>query len=292
MAGSHVIVVGAGVMGLGAALSLRARGWRVTLVDLGPVPHPLAASTDISKIVRMEYGADEAYMALGERALDAWRTTRDDDGSELFHETGVLFIRKTPMSPGQFEHDSYARLVARGHHPDRLDGQTLAERFPAWREGGYADGFFHAKGGFVESGRVVERLVSKARDEGVVVREGASFDTLVDASPGVVLRGREVLTADRVVMAVGAWTPHVFPELMGTLRATGHPVFHLRPSDPSRFVAARFPVFGAAIADTGWYGFPLHPREGVVKVARHAAGRALAPDSPERRVDDDHLCRQ
>ena len=58
MTGSHVIVVGAGVMGLGAAISLRARGWSVTLLDPGPVPHPLAASTDISKIVRIEYGAD------------------------------------------------------------------------------------------------------------------------------------------------------------------------------------------------------------------------------------------
>jgi glycine/D-amino acid oxidase-like deaminating enzyme len=293
MAGSHVIVVGAGVMGLGAALSLRARGWRVTLVDLGPVPHPLAASTDISKIVRMEYGADEAYMALGERALDAWRTTRDDDGSELFHETGVLFIRKTPMSPGQFEHDSYARLVARGHHPDRLDGQTLAERFPAWREGGYADGFLHAKGGFVESGRAVAHFARRAAREGVRVREGVAVARVVvehGRCVGVLTRDGETLHADAVVTAVGAWTSALVPELAASLRSTGHPVFHLRPSDPSRFVAERFPVFGAAIADTGWYGFPLHPREGVVKVARHAAGRALAPDSPERRVDDDHLC--
>lgn len=292
MTGSHVIVVGAGVMGLGAAISLRARGWRVTLLDPGPVPHPLAASTDISKIVRIEYGADEAYMALGERALDAWRTTRDDDGSALFHETGVLFIRKAPMEPGQFEHDSYARLVARGHHPERLDAKTLAARFPAWREGGYVDGFFHAKGGFVESGRAVAHLARRAVREDVAVREGVAVASVMvehGRCVGVVTRDGERLRADAVVTAVGAWTPALVPELATALRSTGHPVFHLRPRDPARFAAERFPVFGAAIADTGWYGFPMHPREGVVKVARHAAGRALAPESPERRVDDDHL---
>lgn len=283
----RTVVVGAGIMGVTAARTLRARGHAVTLCDTGPIPHALAASTDISKIVRIEYGADAAYTALGERSLDGWRRWNAELGEDLFHETGVLFVSRAPMAPGGFEHDSHETILARGHAPERLDGEALAARFPAWKTGRYVDGFFHAKGGFVESGRVVERLVSKARDEGVVVREGASFDTLVDASPGVVLRGREVLTADRVVMAVGAWTPHVFPELMGTLRATGHPVFHLRPRDPERFVAARFPVFGAAIAETGWYGFPLHPRSGVVKVARHSVGRPVHPTAAARDVIDE-----
>jgi len=54
-------------------------------------------------------------------------------------------------------------------------------------------------------------------------------------------------------------------------------------------VAERFPVFGADIANTGWYGFPLHPREGVVKIAHHGTGRELHPASPERVVtEDDH----
>ena len=50
-------------------------------------------------------------------------------------------------------------------------------------------------------------------------------------------------------------------------RISGMPVFHLRPADPSLFTADRFPVFGADISKTGFYGFPLHPRAGVVKIA-------------------------
>src|SRR6185436_11015892 len=42
------------------------------------------------------------------------------------------------------------------------------------------------------------------------------------------------------------------------------------------------PVFCADISRTGWYGFPLHA--GVVKVARHGAGRELHPESPQRLV--------
>ena len=38
------IVVGAGIFGLTAALELERRGHRVTVLDPGPVPHPLAAT--------------------------------------------------------------------------------------------------------------------------------------------------------------------------------------------------------------------------------------------------------
>jgi sarcosine oxidase/L-pipecolate oxidase len=43
-----IVVVGAGIFGLTAAWELRLRGWRVDVIDPGPVPRPTAASTDIS----------------------------------------------------------------------------------------------------------------------------------------------------------------------------------------------------------------------------------------------------
>ena len=59
-----VIVVGAGINGVTSAIELKKRGHKVVLVDPGPLPHPLAASTDISKAVRAAYGPDEDYTAL------------------------------------------------------------------------------------------------------------------------------------------------------------------------------------------------------------------------------------
>ena len=59
-----VAVVGAGIFGVCSAIALAERGWDVRLLDPGPLPHPLAASTDISKIVRADYGAGELYADL------------------------------------------------------------------------------------------------------------------------------------------------------------------------------------------------------------------------------------
>jgi len=71
------------------------------------------------------------------------------------------------------------------------------------------------------------------------------------------------------------------PAIAPSLRAVGQPVFHLRPADPSPFEAARFPVFGADISRTGYYGFPA-TRDGIVKIANHGAGLDMAGGAPRQ----------
>jgi glycine/D-amino acid oxidase-like deaminating enzyme len=55
----------------------------------------------------------------------------------------------------------------------------------------------------------------------------------------------------------------------------------------------RFPIFGADISSTGFYGFPLN-RDGVVKIANHGPGREMPPDSPKRDVspEEEHKMRE
>src|ERR1700751_5708886 len=115
------IIVGAGIGGITSAIELRKRGHKVTLVDPGPLPHPLAASTDISKAVRAAYGPDEDYNALAERCIPIWRGWNQKFGVELYHETGVLFVCAAKMRPGDFEYES-ARVLAKNGHPfERFD---------------------------------------------------------------------------------------------------------------------------------------------------------------------------
>src|SRR5258706_7357490 len=109
----RVLVVGAGVFGVTAALELRRRRHAVRLVDPGPLPHPLAASTDISKVVRLEYGADEVYTELAERAIEGWERWNRDFGARLYHRTGLLFLPRAAPAPGADAEGSLAGLVSR-----------------------------------------------------------------------------------------------------------------------------------------------------------------------------------
>jgi len=281
------IVVGAGIFGITTALELKARGYHVAVFDPGPLPHPLAASTDISKVVRMEYGPDETYMVMAEQAYNGWLQWNVELGETLFHDVGVLVLTNTPMHQGSHEYESYQLLLKRGHTPERLSVDAISRRFPAWKPEAFVDGFFHAQGGYVESGRVVAALVRIAQSKGVMLYPDHAVETLVEESSnikGVRTRSGNTFYAKHVVVASGAWTALLVPDLAPMVKATGHPVFHLKPANPAIFTPPDFVVFTADITKTGWYGFPLHPREQVVKVANHGVGQVLHPNLDERVV--------
>jgi glycine/D-amino acid oxidase-like deaminating enzyme len=53
-----------------------------------------------------------------------------------------------------------------------------------------------------------------------------------------------------------------------------------KASAPDLFAPERFPVFGADITTTGYYGFPLN-RDGIVQVSQnHGPGLEMSPDLP------------
>ena len=264
-------IAGAGVMGVASALELAARGWDVKVVDPGPLPRPEAASTDISKIVRMDYGADEPLTAWMEEAIPRWRAWSARWGDGLFHEDGFLLLSRAPFSPGGFEGASLATLTRRGHRIDRLDAAAIARRYPAWATGGYVDGYFNPAAGWVESGRALARMIDDARAAGVTFTRG---------------RGIDEGTADVSLYAVGAWTQKLLPHLSDVLWAVAQPVFHLRPRDPAAWRPPAFTVWAADIGTTGWYGFPANA-DGLVKVAHHGPGRRVDPDAPRTTTPDD-----
>ena len=283
-----VLIVGAGIFGVTAALTLHERGYKTAVIDPGPIPHPLAASTDISKVVRMEYGPDLTYMQMVEQAIPGWEAWNELLGETIFHKTGVTMLTRQPMSPGGFEYESYHLLQARDHHPERLSSDDIARRFPAWKPGAFVDGFFHAEGGYARSGRAVELLLAHAQQQGVTCHIGETVTQLLGEERVIGVRTEvgNLYHADQTIIAAGSWTHYLLPELQPVMQATGHPVFHLKPSDPTLFAPPNFVVFTADIARTGWYGFPLHPQKGVVKIANHGVGQLLDPTRDERAVTD------
>jgi len=283
---SRIIVVGAGINGVTAAIELKKRGHNVVLVDPGPLPHPLAASTDTSKAVRAAYGADEDYTDLATRSIELWRKWNQEFGTQFYHEVGVMFVRRRELKPGDFEHESFKTLKRRGHKVERMNSARLWKRFPAWNPNLYRDGVLELEAGYAESGRVVATLIERAKSLDIELREGVRFSQLHEEDYGVseiALDGGKRIAGDFVVMAVGAWTPYLLPFTKKFFRASGQPVFHLKPRQPELFAPERFPVFGADITTTGYYGFPID-RDGVVKVANHGHGREMSPKSPERAV--------
>src|SRR5215472_6836040 len=191
---SRIIIVGGGINGVTAAIELKKRGHEVVLVDPGPLPHALAASTDISKAVRATYGADEDYTALAARSIKVWRQWNDEFGTNLYHQTGVMFVRRRKMEPGDFEYESLKLLEKRGLKVARMDTPQLWKRFPAWNPELYRDGVLEIEAGYAESGRAVATLIERAKSLDVQLRSGSRFVRLDETDnrvKGIVLREQQ-----------------------------------------------------------------------------------------------------
>lgn len=156
----------------------------------------------------------------------------------------------------------------------------MKERFPRWNHSDYPDGYFNPNAGWAESGAVVRQLVEEAMRAGVKIREGVVIDDLLRS--GAKVEGArtdqgEEIRCDLVVVAAGAWTPRLLPHLRKRMWSVGQPILHFRPKNPEAYLPPEFPVWGADVSRTGWYGFPANS-DGIVKVANHGAGYRLDPD--------------
>lgn len=291
------LIIGGGVFGLCTAIELRKQNHSVGLLNPGQIPHPLAASTDISKIVRMEYGTDVEYMDMAIESLKHWRIWNETLGETVFHETGFLLTSSSPIenNPQSFEGASYLNLKAKGFTPERLSKQQISDRFPLFKSANFVDGFYHAKGGYAESGRAVTLLADHARKLGIDIHENQTaqvFEPKHDKIESVKTKEGNKFFAGEIIVCAGNFTHYLIPGLQPYFKVTGHPVFHIKPSEPELFKYPNATVFAADISNTGWYGFPFHPREGVVKIANHGIGLDLHPEDDERLVskkDEENL---
>jgi len=288
------LILGAGIFGLSTAIELRKRQYRVSIWNPDRIPHHLAASTDISKIVRMEYGSDELYFEMGAKSIEGWKDWNDQFKEKLYHETGLLLLMKAGIEDArqQFEAESYRLCKSHGYATELLGRRDIKERFPIINPQFYPHAHFNPVGGFVESGQTIKVLANYARELGVEVIEGQTashFSTVNGKVVKVHSREGASQSCGTVLVAAGTYTPFLVPDLRAQMRITGHPVFHVSPRNKTLFQAEKMPVFTADIANSGWYGFGLHPKEGVVKLARHTNGIELHPDFDDRRVSDSEV---
>ncbi len=262
-------------------MELQRRGYTVAVFDRGRLPHPQASSTDITKMIRGDYGADEFYTELMHEAFLGWDTWNRSFPSPLYHQTGFLMLMLQTMQPGSFEMESMRVMAQRGYPVQRLSQSFLTQRFPQWHADRYPDGYYNARGGWAESGNVVAQLITIARREGVQFYENTGLKSLIEEQgkvTGLVTTTGQQFRADHTIVALGAWTPSFVPELQDCLKVTGQPVFHLLPENPARFRDEVFPGWSGDISQTGWYGFPVQS-DGVVKIANHGIGIAKEPDT-------------
>ena len=197
---TRVVVVGAGLAGSAAAWRLAAAGDDVTLVEASTPANSGGSSHGSARIFRHAY-PDRFHAELTVRALDGWHELEAESGEPLLTVTGGLDFGRDRDLDG-----IAASLASLGLPFERLEADAARERFPHIAFRGPA--VFHPGAGVIDADLAVRTMVDRAELAGATVLLDSPVLSVTHAVNGwnVHLADR-TLTADSVVLTVGAWLP-------------------------------------------------------------------------------------
>lgn len=288
-----VIVVGVGGMGSAACWQLARRGQRVLGLERFDIPHSMGSSHGISRIIRLPYYENPAYVPLLHRAYALWRELEAATGEEVLVLTGSVDAgpEDDPLFQGAL---ASARLHGLQH--EVLTGTEVNERYPGYRLPAAHRAVFQPQGGLVASERAVVAHANAAQDAGAEIRARERVLGW-EARPGgegvVVTTDKGRYEAARLVLTAGAWMADLAAPLAGLAVPERQVLAWLQPRRPELFARDCFPVFNLQVDEGRYYGFPIYEVPGFKFGRYHHRGEACAAEDMRREPDaeDERLLR-
>ena len=272
----RVIVVGAGIVGLSAAWALLRAGHRPVVVDQGPIPNPRASSFDRHRLIRLAHAAGDGRGRIIHEAFAAWDRLWRDLGRSHYRETGMLVTARDPDDWGVSCREAFERD---GTPFEIRDRARLAERCPYLALTERDWGLYTATGGVLLMERILADLAILLRERDVDLLEEAAVASLDPDTGTVHLADGHRLAADGLVLAAGAWTGLLLPQLDPVLEPRRALVAYLDPPPDLAAAWAGSPClldFGGT-ADA----YLVPPLEGwPLKIGAGAHSRPGDPTSP------------
>ena len=279
-ASAHVVVIGAGTLGLCSAVNLAERGARVTILEAQTVA---SGSSGRSVGVVGTQFTDAFDIMLRVHAL---RQFRRWEGLGLnFNHIGYLRLARTS---GQME--LFARSVEMqaeaGFRARLYPAKELRHLVPHLSVAGLEGGIFGPDNGFLDPHEMCQFLAEIVRSRGGEIRQFSSV-LGVTRRDGVyrLETGKGTVDCDIVVNAAGAWAPRV-AELFGQrlhIRPERHEAIAIHLDPP---LAYTMPMVMDLVNGEGSGLNFRHERAGQLIAEIHKASRA-GPENPD---DYDDQC--
>jgi sarcosine oxidase len=295
----ETIVLGLGAMGSATAYQLAKRGHAVLGIDQFSPPHALGSTHGDTRVTRQAIGEGDEYVALACRSHAIWRALERETGCELFRRVGCLIIssdapRAAVHVPGFFA-TTVATARRHGIAHELLGADAIRRRYPqfAVRDDEFA--YFEPGAGFLWVEECVRAQLTFAAHHGARILTGARVERFEASAAGVTVTANGAdYSADRLILAAGAWLPALLGEpwrpLFGVSRQTL--LWFDLDAAGAPFLAPDCPVFMWELQGKAQslYGFPaVDGAAGGVKVASEQYATTTTPEAVDRDVSADEI---
>ncbi|OAG09784.1 FAD dependent oxidoreductase [Paraphaeosphaeria sporulosa] len=291
---SKIVIVGAGVFGLSTARQLALEGFEnITVLDRQMVPVPDGSSSDISRMVRFDYG-DEDYLQL---AYEAYKRWQEPKYKGIFSSASFILVGSNATNHGRSWLDKTTAALTKHKLPwSKIQDAAAARRsYPALSGELASPGFFgysNEQAGWADASKAVIQL----RDE--CIELGVSFicgraGTVVGFETGSqqIVKGVKNLSGscipgDHFILTAGAWGSGLV-EMYNSTLATAQTIAYLRLSEHELEKYKNLPMY--ANFCTGWFNFPPHAETRMLKFAIHGWGYTRAPETQDHAPIKDNI---
>jgi glycine cleavage system aminomethyltransferase T/glycine/D-amino acid oxidase-like deaminating enzyme len=209
MAGSRVVIIGAGVVGAALADELSARGWDdITVVDQGPLPTPGGSSSHAPGLV-FQTNPSKTMTQLAQYTVDKL-CGLEVDGLPCFLQVGGLEVATTPERLTEL-HRRHGWLTAWGVDGRVIDPGECLDLVPMLDRDRVLGGLHVRTDGLAKAVRAVDAQLRRAQSRGV--RLLARHEVLDVRTAGTrvtaVVTDQGEIPADVVVCCAGVWGPKI-----------------------------------------------------------------------------------
>lgn len=200
----HVIIVGAGSLGLCTALNLAEQGAKVTVLEANAIA---SGSTGRSVGVVGTQFTDSTEILLRRHTMKHF--TRWEEAGLRFNHIGYLRLARTEAQMALFR-ESLRMQVAAGFRAKLYRAEELIELVPHMDPNGLAGGIFGPDNGFLDPHELCMFLVERLKALGGEVKQFCTVIGAARRNGGYRLETTKgPVDGDRVVNAAGAWAPRI-----------------------------------------------------------------------------------
>ena len=213
----HVVVIGAGTLGMSTAINLAEQGASVTVIEAQAIA---SGSSGRSVGVVGTQFTDPFEILLRQHTMRQFRRW-EAEGLLHFNHIGYLRLARTKAQMAQFE-ASVTMQAEAGFRSSLYQADQLQQLVPHISADGLAGGIFGPDDGFIDPHQLCMMLADKVRALGGEVRQFCKLLGVTRKPSSYLLETEKgIVEADIVVNAAGAWAPRI-AALFGQ-------VLHVRP---------------------------------------------------------------
>jgi sarcosine oxidase, subunit beta len=203
---SKVVIIGGGIIGATTAYALLKKG----ITDITILERDTVGSGGTGKtagIIRCHYGVS-SICALALFSLDFFENAKERIGTDIeFEQVGYLVgIGEENLEPFRASLANQRRI---GVQTEEITPAEAGKLWPTAQVDDFATFCLEKRGGYGDGYATVQGLAAYLRGQGVTIKQGAKVAELIltdGKATGVALVDGEVIEADIVVVAAGAWS--------------------------------------------------------------------------------------